>query len=151
MIYKTRKRIAARILKCSPKRVWLDPEHMDDIKEALTRSDLRGLIHDGIIQKVQKIGVSRSRAKERHIKKRKGQRTGAGKRKGKATARTPMKKEWMNTIRLLRSTLKGLKERKQIDTATYRELYMKCKGGFFRSKRHLSMYMAERNMKKEQK
>jgi large subunit ribosomal protein L19e len=149
MIYKTRKRIAARILKCSPKRVWLDPEHMDDIKEALTRSDLRGLIHDGIIKKVQKKGVSRSRAKERHLKKRKGQRSGMGKRKGKATARTPKKLEWMNTIRLLRSYLRGLKEKKLLDATTYRDLYRKSKGGFFRSKRHLSMYMAERNLQKK--
>lgn len=146
MIYKTRKRIAARILKCSPKRVWLDPKELPNIKEALTRSDLRGLIHDGIITKIKKKGVSRARARERHIKKRKGQRSGPGKRKGKATARTPKKLEWMNTIRLQRTFLRELRGKSLIDTTTYRELYRKCKGGFFRSKRHLTIYLNEHKL-----
>jgi large subunit ribosomal protein L19e len=146
MIYNSRKRIAARILKCSPKRVRLDPNELPDIKEALTRADLRGLIHDGIIKAVKKKGVSRGRAKERHLKKRKGQRSGLGKRKGTATARTPKKLKWMNTIRLQRRFLKELRGQGNIGTSTYRELYRKSKGGFFRSKRHLLIYMNERKL-----
>jgi large subunit ribosomal protein L19e len=149
MIYKTRKLIAARILKCSPKRVRLDPKELGEIKEALTREDLRGLIHDGIIQKMQKKGVSRSRAKVRHLKKRKGQQKGPGKRKGKATARTPKKLQWMNKIRLLRQFLRELKEKQMLDRATYRDLYRRSKGGFFRSRRHLIMYINEHKLIKK--
>jgi ribosomal protein L19E len=61
-------------------------------------------------------------------------------------ARTPKKQRWMSTIRLQRQFLKELKDRKLITTGTYRELYMKSKGGFFRSRRHLKIYMNERNM-----
>jgi large subunit ribosomal protein L19e len=146
MIYNTRKRIAARILKSSPKRVKLDPQEMPAIKEALTRADLRGLIHDGIIRLDQKKGVSRARAKERHLKKRKGQRTGAGKRKGAQKARTPRKAVWMRKIRLQRMFLRELRDKEMLTTSIYRDLYRKCKGGFFRSKRHLLIFMNERKL-----
>lgn len=149
MIFKSRKRIAASLLKRSPKRVWLDPKELDDIKEALTKADIRGLINDGVIRGVQKKGVSRVRARQRQQKKRKGQLSGAGKRKGKATARTPKKKRWMSSIRLQRGFLKELREKKMISIATYRNLYMKSKGGFFRSKRHIKIYINEHNLVKK--
>jgi large subunit ribosomal protein L19e len=146
MIYKIRKKIAARLLKCSPKRVKLDPNEMAEIKEAITKDDLRGLIKDNVIQRIPKKGVSRVRAKEKQKKKARGQGTGLGKRKGKATARTPKKKKWMNAIRLQRKFLKELKDKEMLTTKTYRNLYMKSKGGFFRSKRHITIYMNEHNL-----
>jgi len=146
MIFKIRKRIAAKILKCSPKRVKLDMKEKEDIKEALTREDLRGLIHDKIIRSVQKKGVSRARANIKAKKKSRGQQTGHGKRKGKSTARTPKKERWMQQIRLQRAFLKELKEKNLVESKVFREMYLKCKGGFFRSKRHLKNYMNEHNM-----
>ncbi len=146
MIFKSRKRIAASLLKRSPKRVRLDPKEMDEIKEALTKADIRGLINDGVIKGVQKKGVSRARARMRHLKKRKGQVSGAGKRKGKSKARAPKKEKWMNRIRLQRGFLRELREKNMITTKTYRELYLKAKGGFFRSKRHLTIYINEHNL-----
>ena len=53
------KRIAADILGCSKKRVVFDQERLSDIKEAITKADLRGLVSEGAIHKVQKKGVSR--------------------------------------------------------------------------------------------
>jgi len=149
MIFKTRKKIASKVLKCSPKRVKLDTSELEEIKEALTREDIRGLAKDGIIKSVQKKGVSRARANIRKLKKSRGQRTGLGKRKGKQTARTPKKQTWMNTIRKQRVFLKELKEKSMITTGIYRTLYMKSKGGFFRSKRHIKIYINEHNMIKK--
>ena len=146
MIYKIRKIIAARILKCSPKRVKLDPDEMAEIKEAITKDDLRGLIKDNVIRMIPKKGVSRVRAKEKQKKKSRGQGTGLGKRKGKATARTPKKEKWMNSIRLQRKFLKELKDKELLTTKTYRNLYMKAKGGFFRSKRHITIYINEHKL-----
>jgi len=146
MIYKTRKRIAADIMKVSPKRVKLDMSEAENIKEALTREDIRGLIHDNVITSVQKKGVSRSRAKVSQKKKSRGQQKGHGKRKGKLTARTPKKERWMNSVRLQRAFLKELKDKEMITTSVYRNLYLKSKGGFFRSKRHLKNYINEHNM-----
>ncbi len=146
MIYKTRKRIAARLMKCSPKRVRLDPAEMEEIKEAITKDDLRGLIKDGIISSVKKKGVSRARANIRRQKKSRGQRSGHGKRKGKSTARTPKKERWMNSIRSQRDFLKELKDSSLISPKSHRMLYLKSKGGFFRSKRHIKIYINENSL-----
>ena len=51
MNLKSKKRIAAKILKCSPKRVKLDPSRDDEIKESVTKADLRSLIKDKAIKK----------------------------------------------------------------------------------------------------
>jgi len=37
-----------------------------------------------------------------------------------------------------------LKDRKIIDDKLYRELYSKSKGGFFRSRRHIKLFLEER-------
>jgi large subunit ribosomal protein L19e len=146
MMYKTRKRIAADILKCSPKRVRFEPSELESIKEALTKEDMRGLIHDGIISKSSKKGVSRVRAKARQMKKAKGQRRGAGKRKGTTTSRLPKKERWMLLIRSQREFIRELRDKKLINGETYREMYLKTKGGFFRSKRHIKIYLNERKL-----
>jgi len=52
------KRIAASVLKCSPKRVIFDSTKLKEIKEAITRSDIRGLVIDGFISKKRKKGIS---------------------------------------------------------------------------------------------
>jgi large subunit ribosomal protein L19e len=146
MMYKTRKRIAASILKCSPKRVRFEPKELESIKEALTKEDMRGLIHDGIISKKQKKGISRARAKVRQKKRTKGQRSGAGKRKGTTGSRLPKKTRWMKLIRSQREFIRELRDNENINGETYREMYLKTKGGFFRSKRHIKIYLNERKL-----
>ena len=43
------KRLAAQLLKCSEKRIRFDPDKLSDIKEAITKIDIRGLINDKVI------------------------------------------------------------------------------------------------------
>ena len=81
------KRIAAEVLNVGKGRVWLDPEATGDIAEAITREDVRGLIGEGYIKKIQKHGVSRGRARERDYKRSLGRRKGHGSRKGAKGAR----------------------------------------------------------------
>ncbi|MCX6710639.1 MAG: 50S ribosomal protein L19e, partial [Candidatus Woesearchaeota archaeon] len=111
MNLKVQKRIAANILKCSPKRVHFDTERLDEIKEAITKQDLRALISSGAIVKKSKSGVSRGRARKILIQKRKGRQRNAGSIKGKHGARLPQKKSWMNKVRLQREFLKELKKK----------------------------------------
>ena len=59
MMLDLQKRMAAQVLKSSPHRIWFDPEHLNEIKEAITKSDIRGLIGKGFIVEVQKQGHSR--------------------------------------------------------------------------------------------
>ncbi len=139
---KLQRRLAARILKCSPKRVFLDPTKAAEIKEAITKADIRSLIKTGAIKKTPKRGTSKSRIRKRKQTLRKRHR-GHGSRKGKQGARLPRKTAWINHIRIQRRFLKELKEQETIGKKTYRNLYLKCKGGFFRSKRHIQLYLTE--------
>ncbi|MFH1915898.1 MAG: 50S ribosomal protein L19e [Nanoarchaeota archaeon] len=146
MELKVQKRLAGIILKCSPKRVSFDPEQLEEIKGAITKRDIRRLIGDGIITEKQKTGVSRVRARKRLSQKRKGLRKGTGHRKGSANARASKKTTWIQRIRHQRQFLLDLKTRKLITTKTFVLLYNKAKGGFFRSKRHIKIYIDENKL-----
>ena len=145
------KRLAADILKCSKKRIVLDSERLEDIKEAITKADIKGLIIDKAVVKTQKKGVSRARAKKRQIQKSAGKRKGHGKRKGKATARLPKKKAWAAKIRTQRKFIRELREKKIITQGVSRTLYMKSKGGYFRSRRHIKIYINEHSLTIQEK
>ena len=146
----TKRRMAASILKVGKGRVWLDPEESEDIEEAVTRDDIRGLINDRVIQAKPIIGTSRGRANFKKAQKAKGRRTGHGSRKGAKGARFPKKRRWISTIRPIRKTLLELREAKKIDSATHRKLYGMAKGGIFKNKAHLDMYLKEKKLIKEE-
>ncbi len=149
MLLKNQKRLAAEILKSSKNRIRFDQSRLDEIKEAITKAAVRGLINSGAIYELPKKNTSRGRIRKAIIQKKKGRGKGPTRRKGKHTARQPTKTEWINRIRLLRSTHVSLKERGVISAKDYRKLYMKANGGFFRSKRHLKIYMEEQGMLKQ--
>jgi large subunit ribosomal protein L19e len=147
----TQKRLAAKILDCSPRRIRFDPEKLADIKESITKFDINSLIKRKVIRALPVRGVSRVRARKRQLQKSKGKRRGYGKRKGKATARQPKKRRWINTIRLQRAFLRTLRAKEIITAKVYSSLYKKAKGGFFRSKQHLKIYIEERDLLKKGK
>ena len=140
------KRLAASVLNCSPKRVHFAPERLNDIKEAITKADIRALVNDNVIVKSQEQGVSRARAKHNDNQRRKGLQRGPGSRKGKHTAIVPAKTAWMAKIRAQRSLIAELKAKKIVSAEHYKELYKKAKGGFFRNRRHIKLYINENNM-----
>ena len=149
MNLKNQRRIAASLLKVGENRVWFDDDRISEIKEAITKNDIRGLIRNKAIQKKQIVGNSRVRARKIKVQKRKGRRKGKGSRKGKRTARLPDKKAWMIKIRAQRKFLNEFKEKGLFKEKVFRELYLKAKGGFFRSKRHIMVYLTEKNYFKE--
>jgi large subunit ribosomal protein L19e len=146
----TKRRMAASILKVGKGRVWFDSEELEGIEEAVTRADIRGLIHDGVIQAKPVKGTSRGRANFRKAQRAKGRRSGHGTRKGAKGARFPKKRRWISTIRPIRKTLVELRDAKMIDSATRRKLYGMAKGGIFKSKAHLNMYLKEKKLIKEE-
>ena len=145
------KRIAASMLKCSPKRVVLDTSRLSDIKEAITKVDINSLIKEGVITVKPIKGISRVNARKRAIQRSKGRQKGFGKRKGKKGARLPKKLVWMNKIRTQRGFIKELKDKDLITTKNYRALYQKVKGGYFRSKRHVKLYLDEKKLVQKKK
>lgn len=149
MKLKTQRRIAAQVLKVGTGKVWFNPEKLSEIKEAITKSDIRSLIREKTIR-IKKIQhQSKVGSRWLKIKKRKGLRSGQGSRKGKRTARLSRKKAWIAKIRSQRAFLRLLKEKNLIDNNTFKGTMAKAKGGFFRNKRHIKIYLQEKGILKE--
>ena len=144
----TQKRLASDVMKVGQSRVWMDPEFEDEVSLAITRDDVRRLIDEGAIQKKRYIGVSRGRARHILEQKRKGQRKGPGKKKGKATSTMSGKERWMMKIRPMRKELRKLRDTGKITPKVYRELYLKAKGNAFRNTAHLRTHISERRLSK---
>jgi len=138
---RNQKRLAADILKVGKSRVRIDPDRLEEVAGAVTRSDVRKLVDGGVIRKVQKTGVSRGRGRKLDAQKAKGRRVGPGSRKGAKNARRNRKEDWMNRIRALRQSLRDLREKGAIDRHAYRAYYVRAKGGQFRSRAHLLTHM----------
>ena len=128
-------------MKCGVNRVWINPDKVEDLEDAITRADIRTAILSGTIAKLPANGISRSRKEYIRHQKAKGRRRGQGTRRGARLARTPKKKAWMQTIRPLRERLRQLKAEGKIDQTAYRRLYMQAKGGMFKSKSHLEQQL----------
>ena len=72
------RRLAAQIMKVGKNRVWIDPQRIEDVESAITREEVRKLVHEQIIKASAIQGVSRGRAKVIQSKKRRGRRKGPG-------------------------------------------------------------------------
>ncbi len=149
MKLKLQKRLASKILGAGKKRIKFDSSRQADIKEAITKGDVRRLIGEKAVSKKQKKGHSRYNARKILEQKRKDRRKGKGSRKGKATSRLPRKDIWVSKIRLQRKMLRKLKDEGQLSTSNYNMLRRKAKGGFFRSKRHLDIFIKDNNLLEE--
>lgn len=134
------KRLASKVSGASPKRIRFDTERLEEIKDAITKADIKGLINSRAIIVLQKKGTSRVRVNpDRKTLK-----------KGKHTARQPGKKVWMHKVRALREMVMTLRDKELITKADYHDLYMKIKGGFFRTKRHMKLYIDEKHLLQKQ-
>jgi large subunit ribosomal protein L19e len=146
MKLKLQKRLAASIMGCSEKKIRFDPTRLEDIKESITKADVRSLIIDKAIFSVKEKGVSRGRARKKARQKRKGLQKGLGSRKGKKLARLPKRDVWANKSRAQKALLKRLRNNGIITKGVFRNLYMKVRGGFFRSVRHIKLYIGEHDL-----
>jgi large subunit ribosomal protein L19e len=138
---KSQRRLAAELLKIGEGRVWIDPEHMVDVEVAITREEIRKLIHEGVIKRLPSKGVSRARARVLQERKRKGLGRGPGRKSGTAKARISKKQAWMKKIRALRKKLRELKTNRAITVSVYRKLYDMAGSGAFESIADLERYI----------
>ena len=141
MSLKSQRRLAADILKVGEGRVWIDPEKIDYVETAITREEIRKLIHEKVVKSLPKKGVSRARAKVLKEKRKKGLRRGPGGKSGGARSKISKKHAWMNRIRPLRKRMSELKESRAITESVYRKLYDMSESGVFESKAELERYI----------
>lgn len=146
MSLRSQRRLAAEILKVGEGRVWIDPDRTEDVEAAITREEIRKLIHEGIIQSHPKKGVSRARVKVLKEKKKKGLRRGPGGKSGSARAKISKKQAWMKKIRPLRKKLRELKTSRAITKNVYRQLYDMAGSGVFESTADLERYIKTRGL-----
>lgn len=140
------RRLAAQVLKCASDKVRFKTDNLSEIKESITKADIKGLIGEGTIYVKVSPGSSRAGARKILIQKKKGLRKGHGSRKGTANARLKKKGTWIIKIRKQRTLLKLLKDKNLITVKIHQQLASKAKGGFFRSERHLKVYMNEHDL-----
>ncbi len=136
----TVKRLAADILKIGVNKVRIKTEDEGKVMDALTRDDVRNLIKDGSVFGLERRGVSRIKKKS---KKRRGRR------KGKKYSRKGKKELWMEKVRAQRKHLRELLGEGKLDLANKRKLYLKIKGGMFKSKAALDRYLSDNKILKE--
>ena len=134
---KLQKRLAAAVLKCGKRKVWMDPSEVSNIAVANSRQSVRSMIKNGMIVKKHNLMHSRARVNIRHEAKARGNHTGYGKRHGTMNARIPEKLLWMRRIRVLRRLLRKYRDAGKIDKHMYAHFYALAKGNRYKTKRVL--------------
>jgi hypothetical protein len=86
---RTQKRLAASVVGCGKRKIWLDPNEVNEISNANSRQTIRKLVDDGLIIRKPVTMHSRARARSLTAARRIGRHRGFGKRKGTADARMP--------------------------------------------------------------
>lgn len=132
--------MAASLMKVGETRVWINPEEIEKVESAITKEEVRRLIHEGVIAARAEKGISRGRYKVR-LQKKTGK--GSGSKKG---SRGRGKSGWVTKIRPLRTRLRELKTKRVITREVYRRLLPMAKGGAFRSISHLNEYLESHNL-----
>ncbi len=125
-----KKQLAAKALNVGKGKIIFDEDRLDEIKEAITKQDIRDLEKAGAIR----IRETKGRKK---VRKRKTKR-GAGRIKMNVKKR---KETYAKITRKLRGYLKSLKENKKMEHEEYRDLRKKIRARYFKSKAQLKEYL----------
>ena len=128
-----KKVLAARVLKVGKGRIKLDDTRFAELKEAITKQDIRDLHSQGIIQIKEKKG--RKKIVRRKTKKR------AGKIKKTVNKR---KQEYVKITKKLRYYIKELKNQDRITKEDYEDLRKKIRARTFKSKSQLKGHLTEK-------
>ncbi|MCL5440551.1 MAG: hypothetical protein M1448_01550 [Candidatus Marsarchaeota archaeon] len=125
------KRIASSIMKRGESSIRIK-EGSGEMKNAITRQDVKGLIGKGeIYAKEEKKNMS-IYGKLLKLKRTQGRKRGPGRKKGTLKARRGY--VYTKNVRAQRRVIKSLKGDSTIDNEQFKKLYRLVKGGTFTSK-----------------
>ena len=139
---RAKKRLVSRVTGAGVHRIYFDPEHLEDISNAITRSNVRSLITANMIHVRPIVGTSRGRARHKKLQRSK-RGTKAGSKHGRAGARIGKKQVYVKKVRALRYLLKVAKDRRDITNPEFWELYKRVGGNTVRNKAHLRLLIDE--------
>ena len=128
-------------MKVGESRVWLDPAQKKDIETAITAADIRKLIQKGYAKKLP--------SPVKMPKEKSGRRRKSGSKRGAKHSIVSSKRKWILTVRPLRRMLKELKASRQLSNEDFKHLYKLVKGGTFRSRSHLRIYLDQHGLVKK--
>jgi large subunit ribosomal protein L19e len=126
MNLKKRRELSARVLGVGKNRIIFNPSHLAEIKEAITKQDIRDMYADGII------GISEK--KGRKSKEKRHTRRGFGKIKKMIN---PGKAAYIIRVRKQRKYIKELLLQNKLDREQYFDLRKKIRASTFKNKAHL--------------
>ena len=132
MNLRSKKQLAANTFKVGKERIAFVKERMGDIKEAITKQDMRDLKKDGAIIVKEIKGRSKNVTRKR--------RRGVGKVKRKVNKR---KQNYVILTRKLRKVVKDKKLKGELNKEEAKEIRKKIRNKIFRSKAHLKERMEE--------
>jgi large subunit ribosomal protein L19e len=125
-----KKELAARTLKVGKGRIMFIEARLNEIKEAITKQDIRDLSKDGAIMIK---GIKGSKKKVKRTTKK-----GPGKIKKKVKTR---KQDYVIMTRKLRKYVAERKKQEDITREESLEIRKKIRNRFFRSQAHLKEYI----------
>ena len=126
----SRKQLESRLFGVGKNKIYFDEAHISEIKEAITKQDLRDLLAEGIIQIKEAHG--------RLVKPKRTTRRGPGKIKRKLKIK---KSGYVIITRKLRRYIGELRKQGKLNTEKYMELRKKIKARTFKDKAHLKDYI----------
>jgi large subunit ribosomal protein L19e len=130
MNLENKKIMAAKVLGVGKNKVIFAEEHINEIKEAITKQDIRDLYSEGIIR----IREFRGRLTNEKRTTRRGP--------GKIKRKIKVKKEaYVILTRKLRRYVKELKKQNKMSPEKYLEMRKKIKAKAFKDKAHIKDYL----------
>lgn len=133
MNLRKKKNLAARILKIGKGRIIFAESRLDEIKEAITKQDIRELKQDGAII------IREKKGRKNRLQKKKKKRSSGNIRK-KVNKR---KKEYIAMVRKQRAYVKEMKKQGKISNEEFKNIRKKIRNKNFRSKAQLKEYIEE--------
>lgn len=125
-----KKELAARTLKVGKERIMFVSGRLDEIKEAITKQDIRDLQKEGAII------IKGIKGRKKNLKKKTRRSTGNIRKKVKKR-----KQEYVKTTRKLRSFVAEMKKQGKLSKEDVKEIRKKIRNRLFKSKAHLRDYI----------